>query len=178
MPQDSWVSCRQELDELISLLLAEPDYIVTDLVEEYDDMAEREPEVKDGKTQKVKVAGSVVGLVENLDNEVSLAKCAGEWPADMQFIKTLQHTDAHDKGSDYIERLREELPLYTTIVKAQVLFERDAASDAVARTVMRRLDHIYAKVSQDHERVTPQLTCSPTQSLTTLKPPSTRPSPT
>ena len=75
MPQDSWVSCRQELDELISLLLAEPDYIVTDLVEEYDDMAEREPEAKDGKTQKVKVAGSVVGLVENLDNEVSLARC-------------------------------------------------------------------------------------------------------
>lgn len=77
MPQDSWVSCRQELDELITLLLAEPDYVVQDNVEEYDDMAEREPEVKDGKTQKVKVAGSVVGLVENLDNEVSRRGVAG-----------------------------------------------------------------------------------------------------
>lgn len=63
-----------------------------------------------------------------------------------QFTKTLQHTDAHEKGSDYIERLREETPLYTTIVKAQVLFERENWSDAIARAVMRRLEHVYAKV--------------------------------
>lgn len=64
-----------------------------------------------------------------------------------KFTKTLQHTDAHEKGSDYIERLREETPLYTTIVKAQVLFERENWSDAIARAVMRRLEHVYAKVS-------------------------------
>ena len=57
----------------------------------------------------------------------------------------MQHTDAHEKGSEYIERLREEIPLYTTIVKAQALFERESWADAVARTVMRRLEHIYAK---------------------------------
>ena len=70
MPQDSWVSCRQELDALISLLIEQPDYVIQDVVEEYDDMVEREPQVVDGKTQRVKVAGSVIGLVENLDNEV------------------------------------------------------------------------------------------------------------
>ena len=59
----------------------------------------------------------------------------------------MQHTDAHEKGADYVERLREELPLYTTIVKAQILFEREAWSDQVARAIMRRLEHIYAKVS-------------------------------
>jgi translation initiation factor 3 subunit C len=64
-----------------------------------------------------------------------------------KFTKALQHTDAHEKGSDYIERLREETPLYTTIVKAQVLFERENWSDAIARAVMRRLEHVYAKVS-------------------------------
>jgi len=58
----------------------------------------------------------------------------------------LQNTDAHDKGSEYIERLREEVPLYVALVKAQVLFEREGLSDQVARAVMRRLEHIYAKV--------------------------------
>jgi translation initiation factor 3 subunit C len=72
IPQESWVACRQELDELISLLLTEKDYVVQDVVEEYDDMVDREPETVDGKVQRVKVAGSIVGLVENLDNEVSL----------------------------------------------------------------------------------------------------------
>ena len=71
MPQDSWVSCREELDALVTLLLNEPDYIVQDQVEEYDDMVDREPEVVDGKKQRVKVSGNLVGLVENLDNEVS-----------------------------------------------------------------------------------------------------------
>ena len=71
MPQDSWVACRAELDELISLLLEQPDYIVQDQVEEYDDLVEREPEVKDGKTQRVTIGGSLIGLIENLDNEVS-----------------------------------------------------------------------------------------------------------
>lgn len=55
---------------MISLLLKEKDYVVQDVVEEYDDMVDREPETVDGKVQRVKVAGSIVGLVENLDNEV------------------------------------------------------------------------------------------------------------
>lgn len=71
MPTDSWTSCRQELDALLSLLLENPDYIVQDAVEEYDDMVEREPEEVNGKVQPVRIAGSIVGLVENLDNEVS-----------------------------------------------------------------------------------------------------------
>jgi translation initiation factor 3 subunit C len=71
MPHDSWVSCNQELSALISLLLSERDYVVQEVVEEYDDMVDREPEVKNGKTEKVKIAGGLIGLVENLDNEVS-----------------------------------------------------------------------------------------------------------
>jgi translation initiation factor 3 subunit C len=72
MPHDSWVLCNQELSALISLLLRESDYVVQEVVEEYDDMVEREPEVKDGKTERVKIAGGLIGLVENLDNEVRL----------------------------------------------------------------------------------------------------------
>ena len=64
----------------------------------------------------------------------------------VQFTKTLQHTDAHEKGSDYVERLREEVPLYSLVVKSQILFERESWSDQVARAIMRRLDHVYSKV--------------------------------
>lgn len=60
----------REFDSLISVLLEQPDYLVEDTVEEYDDMIEREPQVVNGKTQKVKIIGNVVGLMENLDNEV------------------------------------------------------------------------------------------------------------
>ncbi|WVQ79460.1 eukaryotic translation initiation factor 3 subunit C [Cryptococcus sp. DSM 104549] len=137
IPHESWVACLSEFDQLVSLLIAEPDYAVREVVAEYDDLAEREPKVVDGKTEKVVVTGSLISLLESLDNE---------------FTKTLQHTDAHEKGADYIDRLRAESPLYVTIVKAQTLFEREAVADNTARAVMRRLEHVYAKpdVIVDH----------------------------
>ncbi|ORX37992.1 eukaryotic translation initiation factor 3 subunit 8 N-terminus-domain-containing protein [Kockovaella imperatae] len=156
MPFDSQVACRTELQALITLLLNEKDYVVQDTVEEYDDTVEREPEIKDGKTQRLGVRGNLIGMLENLDNE---------------FTKTLQHTDAHEKGADYIERLREEVPIYTTIVKAQILFEREGWSDAVARAIMRRLEHIYAKPDAivDHfEKAVNQDTNGLTSSITPL----------
>ncbi|WVR08286.1 eukaryotic translation initiation factor 3 subunit C [Kwoniella sp. DSM 27419] len=130
IPHDSWTSCLAELDQLVSLLIEHSDYVVQETVAEYDDLVEREPRTVNGKVEKVAVAGSLISLLESLDNE---------------FTKTLQHTDAHEKGSDYIERLRSEAPLYNLIAKAQALFEREAATDATARTVMRRLEHVYAK---------------------------------
>ncbi|EIW71751.1 hypothetical protein TREMEDRAFT_43048 [Tremella mesenterica DSM 1558] len=130
IPHDSWISCRQEYDDLISLLLKESDYMVAEVVPEYDDMVDREPEEVDGQKQRVIVAGSLIGTLEGLDNE---------------FTKTLQHTDAQEKGAEYIERLKEEAPLYATICKAQVLFERENMSDQTARAVMRRLEHVHAK---------------------------------
>lgn len=127
IPHDSWVACLAEFNQLLAILLAEKDYIVQDNVEEYDDMVERTPETEGGR---VKVAGNLISLLENLDNE---------------FAKTLQHTDAHERGTEYIERLREETPLYVAITKSQVLFEREQWADQTARAVMRRLEHTYAK---------------------------------
>lgn len=127
IPHDSWVACLKEFDQLVTLLLKEQDYTVKDQVPEYDDMAERTPQTEGGR---VAVAGNLVSLLENLDNE---------------FTKTLQHTDAHEHGAEYIERLREETPLYVTIAKAQSLFEREQWADQTARAVMRRVEHVYAK---------------------------------
>ncbi|TYJ54720.1 eukaryotic translation initiation factor 3 subunit C [Cryptococcus floricola] len=130
VPHEAWTAALQEFDQLVSILIEEPDYIVQETVTEYDDLVERTPEVKDGKKEKVVIAGSLISLLESLDNE---------------FTKTLQHTDAHEKGDDYIERLKAEAPLYTTIARIQTLFERDDLTDNLARTVIRRLEHIYAK---------------------------------
>jgi translation initiation factor 3 subunit C len=71
IPHDSWVSGRSEMDQLFQLLLDNPDYIVEENVEEYDDLAEREPETVDGQAKRVKVSGNLISLLENLDNEVS-----------------------------------------------------------------------------------------------------------
>ncbi|WWD20075.1 eukaryotic translation initiation factor 3 subunit C [Kwoniella shandongensis] len=132
IPHDSWVSCLHELDQLVSLLLSNPDYVVQETVADFDgdELAEREPKTVNGKTERVAVAGSLISLLESLDNE---------------FVKTLQHTDAHEKGTDYIERLREEAPLYVLVTKAQTLFEREGSSESTTRAVMRRLEHVYAK---------------------------------
>jgi translation initiation factor 3 subunit C len=59
------------MDQLFQLLLDNPDYIVEENVEEYDDLAEREPETVDGQAKRVKVSGNLISLLENLDNEVS-----------------------------------------------------------------------------------------------------------
>ncbi|KAI5454192.1 Translation initiation factor 3 subunit c [Naganishia albida] len=130
MPHDSWCSALGELNQLITMLLApENVYVVTEDAGEYDDMVERAPgqgEEKDNAT--VKVRGSLINLLESVDSE---------------FTKTLQHTDQH--GSEYVERLREEKPLYETIVKAQILFERQGWEDPTGRAVIRRLEHVYSK---------------------------------
>lgn len=55
----------------MSILIREPGYVVQETVAEYDDMVEREPEEVDGKTVKVEIAGNIISLVENIDNEVS-----------------------------------------------------------------------------------------------------------
>lgn len=60
-----------EFDALITLLLEEANYMVEETVEEYDDMVEREPQIVNGTTQRVRVIGSLIGLMENLDNEAS-----------------------------------------------------------------------------------------------------------
>lgn len=130
IPHDSWCSALTELNQLITMLLgSNKDYVVTEDAGEYDDMVERTPgQGEEKENSRVKVRGSLINLLESVDSE---------------FTKTLQNTDQH--GSEYVERLREEKPLYETIVKAQILFEREGWEDPTCRAVMRRLEHVYSK---------------------------------
>jgi translation initiation factor 3 subunit C len=71
MPQDSWVACRQEYDELISILLENRGYVIQEVMPaDYNDndMLEREPA---NSNDRVALPGSLIGVFENIDNEVS-----------------------------------------------------------------------------------------------------------
>lgn len=68
MPQDSWIACRQEFDQLVSLLLDNKGYVIQEVLsEDYNDMEEREPSQAG---DRVALPGSLIGIFENIDNEV------------------------------------------------------------------------------------------------------------
>lgn len=156
MPVEMWSSARSEVDELIRTLAADPSYIVREDTEDYDDSIDRVPR-KNGEGGVVAVRGSIISFVDRLDDE---------------FTKHLQNLDPH--STEYLERLRDERLLYATIVRAQAYFESaihtDSQSasalivqqnggastaklsgsiawqqDALARVIMRRLEHVYSK---------------------------------
>ncbi|KAI1304869.1 Translation initiation factor 3 subunit c [Mortierella claussenii] len=51
--------------------------------------------------------------------------------------------DSHT--TDYVDRLKDEVSLYTVIVRSLAYFSRLEATDAICRTTMRRLEHVYFK---------------------------------
>ncbi|KAG8991146.1 Translation initiation factor 3 subunit c [Tulasnella sp. JGI-2019a] len=126
MPTDAWLGARLDLDNLISVLAANPDYIVQEVVTiETDELVERTPETEGGT---VLVRGSIISSVERLDDE---------------FTKSLQNVDPH--GTEYVDRLKHSMDLYKTICRAQLYFETKNQSEATVRVVMRRVEHIYSK---------------------------------
>lgn len=82
------------------------------------------------------ILGSVVSFVERLDDE---------------FTRSLQQIDPHT--TEYVDRLRDEQLIYSTIIRAQLYSEAfipqtevgKPASDQLARIVARRVEHIYFK---------------------------------
>ena len=90
-----------------------------------------------GPEEVLRIPGSIVSLVERLDDELT---------------RSLQHIDPHT--GEYIERLVDEGALYTSIVKG-MLYTEGLAKDlkletsqaSINRVVMRRLEHVYFKVS-------------------------------
>jgi translation initiation factor 3 subunit C len=126
MPIDIWTSAQNELNELVSILIEEPQYaVVEDFQIEYDENVERLPSTTE---PIIKVRGSIISYVDRLDEE---------------FTRSLQNIDPH--GTEYVDRLKDEKTLYETICRAEVHFERNDPS-SLARVVMRRLEHIYSKV--------------------------------
>ncbi|KAH9858870.1 eukaryotic translation initiation factor 3 subunit 8 [Lenzites betulinus] len=126
MPFDLWLAAQKEVDQLIAIAAKERGFSIQETVEDYDELAERSPATeKDGI---VRVRGSVMSFVDRLDDE---------------FTKSLQNIDPH--GTEYVDRLGDEKVLYSTICRAQALYEITKQEDPLGRVIMRRLEHIYSK---------------------------------
>lgn len=135
MTQEQWKLADREFKSLLDLLDKNPNIVIIESAEEWED-DEKQPTIEPDK--KFQIPGSVTSFVERLDDELT---------------RSLQHIDPHT--ADYIERLSDESSLYSNIVRSTVYAERlqrtieqQAAQDNLNRVVMRRLEHIYFKPSQ------------------------------
>jgi translation initiation factor 3 subunit C len=126
MPTEVWLSAQREVDQLVTIVAADPSYSVQEITEDYDELLERTPTKEEGGI--VRIRGSIISFVDRLDDE---------------FTRSLQNIDPH--GTEYVDRLKDEKVLYTTISRAQAFYERSKQPDPLARVIMRRLEHIYSK---------------------------------
>ncbi|KAJ1964812.1 Translation initiation factor 3 subunit c [Dipsacomyces acuminosporus] len=126
MPIDTWTMAKTRLNELLSTLEANPQVTISETAE-----------VTDGESdvsysgEPISLRGSVIAFIDRLDDE---------------FTKSLQNIDPHT--TDYVDRMRDIVPLYTVIVRAQLYFERAGLKDSLSRAVLRRLEHIYYRTDQ------------------------------
>lgn len=134
MPQEQWKSAEQEFANLLNVLETNPDLVVVENAEEWED-DDKPPTITQG--EKFKIPGSIVSFAERLDDELT---------------RSLQHIDPHT--AEYIDRLSDEGVLYNNIVRTllyiEVLSKDDSLQvpqDGLNRVIMRRLDHVYFKVS-------------------------------
>ena len=127
MPVELWTSAQKEVDQLVGILVRNPQYAIQEITEDYDELLERSPETE--KNGIVLVRGSIISFIDRLDDE---------------FTKSLQHIDPH--GTEFVDRLKDEKSLYCTICRAQALYEQNKQDDPLGRVIMRRLEHIYSKV--------------------------------
>ncbi|KAF8977187.1 Translation initiation factor 3 subunit c, partial [Haplosporangium bisporale] len=120
-----WKNADKYLNSLLTILEANPDYIVRENAPEEDDNdKDRIPQ----NGEPVLIQGSIVAFIDRLDDE---------------FTKSLQNIDPHT--TDYVDRLKDEVGLYTVIVRTNAYFVRLEMTDAISRTTMRRLEHLYFK---------------------------------
>ncbi|KAF9323082.1 Translation initiation factor 3 subunit c [Podila minutissima] len=120
-----WKSAEKYLNSLLVILEANSGYVVRENAPEEDDNdKDRTPQ----NGEPVLIQGSVVAFIDRLDDE---------------FTKSLQNIDPHT--TDYVDRLKDEVGLYTVIVRSHAYFTRLEMTDAISRTTMRRLEHLYFK---------------------------------
>lgn len=128
------IRANNEYTRLLSTLEENRDMIVLENAEEWED-DEKPPQPTAG--EKLRIPGSIMSVAERLDDELT---------------RSLQHVDPHT--GEYIERLSDEQALYTNIIRGLLYTEElkrdstlDVSQENINRLVMRRLEHIYFKVS-------------------------------
>ncbi|CAG8600353.1 1457_t:CDS:2, partial [Scutellospora calospora] len=127
MNVDMWKSTQKEINQLLTILEDNPQFMIHEYMEE--DIEDKEPTIEEG--QIFGIRGSIVSFIDRLDDE---------------FTKSLQNIDPHT--TDYVDRLKDETDLYDTIVRGQIYFEKNELDESTSRVVMRRLEHLYYKPEQ------------------------------
>lgn len=124
---------EHEFISLLETLEENRNMVVVENAEEWED-DEKPPQPVQG--EKLKIPGSIVSVVERLDDELT---------------RSLQHIDPHT--AEYIGRLTDEQALYNSILRALLYVEDlkkdaklDQSDDGANRVVIRRLEHVYFKV--------------------------------
>ncbi|KAI8620969.1 eukaryotic translation initiation factor 3 subunit 8 N-terminus-domain-containing protein [Chytriomyces sp. MP71] len=127
LPTEYWKNTRANIDSLLELLETTQTLTVTEtLVGDDIDPAINENRFKEGET--VNLRGNIYSFIDRLSDE---------------FIKSLQNIDPHT--TEYIERLKDETPLYVLIVRAQKYFGRVQGVEAHDACILKRVMHIYYK---------------------------------
>ena len=115
--------CHNMLAEVLAKLLNNASITISETVtEETENLSEA--------SKQFLVCGSLTNALEVLDDE---------------YIKSLQHLDPHTV--DYVNRLRDESNVYNLLCAAQRYLDQRALVHEAARIKMRRVEHIYFKVS-------------------------------
>ncbi|KAJ1646080.1 Translation initiation factor 3 subunit c [Coemansia asiatica] len=126
MSTEKWHKTQNSVNELLSVLETNHQIKVFETAEAH----ETDDDIK-YKNEPISLRGSVIGFVDRLDDE---------------FTKSLQNIDPHTPK--YVERMRDTVPLYVTIVRAQHYFERCDLKDSICRIVLRRIEHLYYRTDQ------------------------------
>ncbi|KAI9673429.1 MAG: Translation initiation factor 3 subunit c [Caeruleum heppii] len=135
MPQEQWKLAENEFRSLLDILHANPQMVVLENAEEWEDDEKPPPTPAPG--EYLRIPGSIVSFVERLDDELT---------------RSLQHIDPHT--AEYIERLSDEAVLYSNVVRGMLYVEMlardtklETPQESINRVVMRRLEHVYFKPS-------------------------------
>ncbi|KAJ2896907.1 Translation initiation factor 3 subunit c, partial [Coemansia aciculifera] len=123
---DMWHKAQNRLNELLSLLEKNRQITILETGDSHD--YEEDFEYKDAT---ITLRGSIIASIDRLDDE---------------FAKSLQNIDPHTP--EYVERMRDTVPLYLTIVRSQGYFERINLKDSLCRVILRRLEHLYYRTDQ------------------------------
>lgn len=130
---ENWMTVKDDINALFALLEKNiKTYQISESAPEPESLETGLPPRADGV---VEIPGSIVSLVERLDDE---------------FTRSLQDIDPHT--TEYVDRLRHETSLYALILRTQIYLETTSTVplhdiEAASRILIRRVEHIYFKPS-------------------------------
>lgn len=119
MKPEYWSKLVDNIDQMVTLLLAHDDMILSESIIEENEQLHEPP---------YRVRGCLLTALERLDDE---------------FTKLLKECDPH--SNEYVERLKDEVRVSTLIDRVCLVVERDGTPQEICRIYLRKIDHLYYK---------------------------------